>query len=86
MIGANVVVKGTTNGTITDLDGKFSLDGPPNATLVISYVGFIDQEITVVNSQMLSWIYTYLLEIFLNSLYCMVSHFKESVVVKKYLT
>ena len=54
VIGANVVVKGTTNGTITDLDGKFSLDGPPNATLVISYVGFIDQEITVKGNAPLS--------------------------------
>ena len=54
VIGANVVVKGTTNGTITDLDGKFSLDGPPNATLVISYVGFIDQEITAKGNAPLS--------------------------------
>ena len=54
VIGANVVIKGTTNGTITDLDGKFSLDGPPNATLIISYVGFIDQEVTVKGNNPLS--------------------------------
>lgn len=46
VIGANVVVKGTTNGTITDIDGNFSLDNvPADATLVISYIGYIDQEI-----------------------------------------
>ena len=45
VIGANIVVKGTTVGTITDLDGNFSLDVPANATLVISYIGFHSQEI-----------------------------------------
>ncbi|MDR2920780.1 MAG: TonB-dependent receptor [Tannerella sp.] len=45
VIGANIVVKGTTVGTITDLDGHFSLEIPANATLVISYIGFYSQEI-----------------------------------------
>ena len=45
IIGANVLVKGTTNGTITDFDGNFSISVPSNATLVFSYVGYKDQEI-----------------------------------------
>jgi len=45
VIGANIVVKGTTIGTITDLDGRFSLDVPSNATLIVSYIGFHSQEI-----------------------------------------
>ena len=47
--GANVVEKGTTNGTITDMDGNFTLNVAPNATLVISYIGYKDQEIAVNN-------------------------------------
>lgn len=48
IIGASVTVKGaTSNGTITDLDGKFDLDAPANATLVISYVGYKTIEIPV---------------------------------------
>lgn len=47
IIGANVVVKGTTNGTVTDLDGNFSLQCPSNAVLVVTYVGFSEQEIPV---------------------------------------
>lgn len=44
IIGANVLQKGTTNGTITDLDGKFSLEVPANCVIVISYIGFNPQE------------------------------------------
>lgn len=47
VIGANVTEKGTTNGMITDLDGRFSLSVQKNATLVISYIGYITQEIPV---------------------------------------
>lgn len=47
IIGANVMEKGTTNGTITDFDGKFSLKVAPNATLVISYIGYKTIEIKV---------------------------------------
>lgn len=47
IIGANVSVKGTTNGTITDLDGKFTLDVPANADLEISYIGYLKQQIKV---------------------------------------
>lgn len=46
IIGANVLEKGTTNGVITDLDGNFTLSTKPNATLVISYMGYKTQEIT----------------------------------------
>jgi TonB-linked SusC/RagA family outer membrane protein len=45
IIGASVLEKGTTNGTITDLNGRFSLDVNQGATLVISYVGYKPQEI-----------------------------------------
>lgn len=54
VIGANVMVKGTTNGTITDMDGKFSLDVEEGATLVVSYIGFANQEIKVGNQTNLS--------------------------------
>lgn len=45
VIGASIVEKGTSNGTITDIDGKFSLNVDPNITLVISYIGYESQEI-----------------------------------------
>ena len=45
LIGVNIGVKGTTSGTITDMDGKFNLDVSPNATLVISYIGYKTIEI-----------------------------------------
>ena len=45
--GASVYVKGTTNGTISDIDGNFSLDCPSDGTLVFSYVGYTTQEIAV---------------------------------------
>ena len=54
VIGANVMVKGTTNGTITDMDGRFSLDVDKGATLVVSYIGFANQEIKVGNQTNLS--------------------------------
>lgn len=47
VIGANVVVKGTTNGTITDLDGNFSLEAPDGSTLTISYIGYLNKEVRV---------------------------------------
>ena len=45
IIGANVLVKGTTNGTITDLNGNFALDAKKGDILVISYIGFRNQEL-----------------------------------------
>ena len=47
LIGATIMEKGTTNGAVTDIDGNFSLNVNPGATLVVSYVGYIDQEIKV---------------------------------------
>ena len=47
IIGANVVVKGTTIGSISDMDGNFSLDAPAGATLQISYIGYLSQEVKV---------------------------------------
>lgn len=54
IIGANVMVKGTTNGTITDMDGKFTLDVPAGAVLQISYIGYANQEVKVGKSSNLS--------------------------------
>ena len=45
IIGANIRVKGTTNGTNTDLDGKFSLDAAAGSTLEISFVGYATQTV-----------------------------------------
>ena len=47
VIGASVVEKGTTNGTVTDLDGNFSLNVNPGATIVLSFIGYETQEIKV---------------------------------------
>ena len=49
IIGANIIEKGTTNGVISDLDGKFTLTVQENATLQISFIGFNTQEIPVRN-------------------------------------
>ena len=45
IIGANILVKGTANGTITDLDGNFQLTADADALLVISYIGYVTQEL-----------------------------------------
>jgi TonB-linked SusC/RagA family outer membrane protein len=46
--GANVIVKGTTNGAVTDIDGRFSLSNvSPGAVVQISYIGYVTQEITI---------------------------------------
>ncbi|WP_455638196.1 SusC/RagA family TonB-linked outer membrane protein [Parabacteroides sp.] len=47
IIGANVVEKGTTNGTVTDMDGNYTLSVSNNATLVVSYIGYTTKEIKV---------------------------------------
>lgn len=52
VIGASVVEKGNTgNGTITDIDGKFSLSVKPGAVLIISYIGYRTQEVKAVNGK-----------------------------------
>ena len=47
VIGANVTVKGTTQGTITDMDGKFSLEVAEGDILQVTYIGFANQEVKV---------------------------------------
>lgn len=55
VVGANVFIKGTTLGTTTDMDGKFTLVLPSNdATLVVSYLGYVEQQIPVKNKKTLS--------------------------------
>jgi TonB-linked SusC/RagA family outer membrane protein len=46
--GANILIKGTTKGTVTDLDGNFAIDlGPDEKTLVVSYIGYETKEVTL---------------------------------------
>lgn len=52
LIGVNVIEKGTTNGTVTDLDGNFSLRTEKGKTLVFSYIGFVAQENVVKGTRM----------------------------------
>ena len=47
VIGANVMVKGQSIGTITDIDGRFVLDAPKDAVLQITYIGYVSQEVKV---------------------------------------
>lgn len=47
--GASLLIKGTTQGTTTDIDGRFSINASPTSTLVFSYVGYQSQEILVGN-------------------------------------
>ena len=54
IIGASVLVKGTTNGTISDMDGNFTLATPKDGTLTISYIGYKSQEIPVNGQQNLN--------------------------------
>lgn len=54
IIGANVIIKGTATGVISDLNGSFTLDASPNAVLQISYIGYLTSEIPVRNKTNLS--------------------------------
>ncbi len=54
LYGVNVVVKGTSTGIITDLDGEFTLDAPDGSILVVSYIGFKPQEVLVREGQVLA--------------------------------
>lgn len=54
IIGVNIMEKGTTNGTITDTNGNFSLNVPPNATLIFSYIGYVPKEVPVSGKKTLS--------------------------------
>jgi len=55
LIGANVFVKGSDVGTITDIDGNFEIQASPTDMLVVSYVGYADQEIAVGNQTQLTF-------------------------------
>ena len=50
VIGASVSVKGTSKGTITDVDGQFSLEVEPGATLVVSFIGMASQEVAAADN------------------------------------
>lgn len=54
IIGTTVIVKGTNNGTITDIDGKFILDVPENAVLEVSYIGYTTQVVNVSGQDLLN--------------------------------
>ena len=47
LIGASVVIQGTSNGTITDIDGKYSITASPDNVLEFSYVGMVKQDVKV---------------------------------------
>lgn len=53
VIGANVVIKGTTNGTVSDIDGNFSLEVAPGELLVVSYIGYLPTDIKVSDANQL---------------------------------
>ena len=49
IIGANILVKGTSSGTVTDFDGNFVIEAPGNGVLTISYIGYLTQEVAIQN-------------------------------------
>jgi TonB-dependent starch-binding outer membrane protein SusC len=54
MVGVNVVVKGSTTGTQTDIDGNYSISVPENAVLTYSYVGYTTEEVPVNNQSVIN--------------------------------
>lgn len=54
VIGANVVVAGTTNGTVTDYEGRFLLEASSNVSLEVSYIGYTNTQMRVVDGRMLT--------------------------------
>lgn len=54
IIGANISVPGTTIGTVTDIDGKYSLRVPRGSVLRFSYIGYVNQDITITNQSVLN--------------------------------
>ena len=54
VIGASVLINGTSNGTVTDLDGNFSVSVQPGATLTISYIGFQKQQVAATNGMVIT--------------------------------
>lgn len=51
IVGASVIQKGTSNGTITDIDGKFTLNVPSGSTVVVSYIGYAGKEFPIGSQQ-----------------------------------
>ena len=49
LIGANILIKDTSEGTITDLDGSYEIEAPANGILIFSYTGYQRQEIEISN-------------------------------------
>lgn len=49
IIGASILLQGTTSGTVTDIDGNFSLQAPGNGVLIVSYVGYVTQNVPIDN-------------------------------------
>ena len=47
LVGVSIVVKGTSNGTVTDIDGNYEIQAEANGTLMFSYIGYVSQEIAV---------------------------------------
>lgn len=56
IIGANISVKGSTIGTVTDINGQFSLNVPGNASILVSYIGYLPQEVRVGNKRDFSFV------------------------------
>lgn len=54
IIGVNVIEKGTTNGTITDIGGNYSIDVPSGAVLVFSYIGYVSKDVLVGNNSVVN--------------------------------
>ena len=57
VIGASVIIKGTSRGTVTDLSGNFTINANPTSTLVISYVGYKTQAIPLNGKSELNVVY-----------------------------
>src|SRR5690606_28287687 len=54
LIGVSILVKGTTTGTSTDLNGNFTINAPAGSTLVFTYIGFATQEVSITNQSQLN--------------------------------
>ena len=54
VIGASILQKGTTNGTVTDLNGEFAITIPSNSTITVSYIGYKTENIPVAGKKQLN--------------------------------
>ncbi|MDO9633673.1 MAG: TonB-dependent receptor [Paludibacter sp.] len=54
IIGANILIKGTSVGTITDFDGKFEMEAPVNGTLLVSYIGYLNESVNIGDKSFIS--------------------------------